>query len=366
MIEYFSVKKSLIIGIGLGLFSLPSIAEQTADLTKTTSAKAVLDIDYLPQQPESFVWSPVFQSAWNNLNKELGGKPLSIKPANALMDKLDHSSLDLKTIIPHDVFASFSGKSNKALFIAAEKGFKQKLNLEWKLSKKVPVLGGISAFSALKCHLEFNKAFFNSKGKFMTFTDVNGQTKRVSFFGCEGEQSTYYRPFVKVLHYENNSSYALEIKSKRPKETVVLFMPSTALPLRKAIEQVKGFHNNPLTGKFYEESDPQLHEGDVFISPILSLKCRTNYIKELKGDRYYKNITEPFRIDTAVDHCEFQLNAGGATVSYRSEVSGILGSPVPRQFLFTKPFYVFLWKKNAEAPYFAAWIGDTSAMQLKK
>lgn len=36
---------------------------------------------------------------------------------------------------------------------------------------------------------------------------------------------------------------------------------------------------------------------------------------------------------------------------------------VPRKFVFDRPFFVFLWRDNADWPYFGAWIGDDSALE---
>jgi len=37
--------------------------------------------------------------------------------------------------------------------------------------------------------------------------------------------------------------------------------------------------------------------------------------------------------------------------------------PPPRDFIFDRPFFVFLWRDGAEWPYFGAWIGDASALR---
>jgi hypothetical protein len=36
--------------------------------------------------------------------------------------------------------------------------------------------------------------------------------------------------------------------------------------------------------------------------------------------------------------------------------------PVPRRFIYDRPFFVFLWREHAEWPYLGVWIGDASAL----
>jgi hypothetical protein len=53
-------------------------------------------------------------------------------------------------------------------------------------------------------------------------------------------------------------------------------------------------------------------------------------------------------------------------VDVLGEVEPFAGGPppnVPRRFVYDRPFFLFLWRDQAEWPYFGAWIGDDSAMQ---
>jgi hypothetical protein len=77
----------------------------------------------------------------------------------------------------------------------------------------------------------------------------------------------------------------------------------------------------------------------------------------------------PLELVQASQLTRFQLHEKGATV--HSEVTLLAvpfggdhsPPPIPRKFIYDRPFFVFLWRKGAEWPYFGAWIGNTDAME---
>lgn len=63
----------------------------------------------------------------------------------------------------------------------------------------------------------------------------------------------------------------------------------------------------------------------------------------------------------------FNLHERGAEL--RVEVSGGADPfggpppPPPRRFAYDRPFFVFLWRDEAEWPYFGAWVGDATTLK---
>ena len=39
---------------------------------------------------------------------------------------------------------------------------------------------------------------------------------------------------------------------------------------------------------------------------------------------------------------------------------------IPRVFRYDRPFFVFLWRRDSEWPYFGAWIGNAEVMEAFK
>ena len=105
--------------------------------------------------------------------------------------------------------------------------------------------------------------------------------------------------------------------------------------------------------------------------PHLKLEAIADFTPELQGARTFKDIDVPWQITKAEQRTRFELHEKGARVEVRVEGGDDpFGGPpepprlVPRRFVYDRPFFVFLWRDQAEWPYFAAWIGDASTMDL--
>jgi hypothetical protein len=111
-------------------------------------------------------------------------------------------------------------------------------------------------------------------------------------------------------------------------------------------------------------NDCVFHTGDEIQIPYVTLESTTDLTSHFGGVRYHgkKGKQElPWSITQAEQLTRFQLHEKGARV--RVEVPGeaaFAGPPptVPRRFLYDRPFFVCLWREQAEWPYFGAWIGD--------
>ena len=91
---------------------------------------------------------------------------------------------------------------------------------------------------------------------------------------------------------------------------------------------------------------------------------------ELKSSlRYHRDRPLPWKLYRVEQITRFDLHEEGARVRVETgfEAKPFSGLPpppaIPRNFIYDRPFFVFLWRDKAEWPYFGAWIGDTSALK---
>lgn len=86
-----------------------------------------------------------------------------------------------------------------------------------------------------------------------------------------------------------------------------------------------------------------LNQEVEFFSPFYkSLKLPMEF---LRLDRILR---PPVRVETSMDADLF----GSMSDDY-----------LPRKFHYDRPFFVFLWRKDAEWPYFGVWLGDAKALR---
>lgn len=122
--------------------------------------------------------------------------------------------------------------------------------------------------------------------------------------------------------------------------------------------------NEALPGNW---DDRLLHERDEVRVPYVFLDVRDDLAGELRGGRYYGKPGDPWTVGRAEQRTRFELYEKGARVRVEGSIGldPFAGKPstVPRRFHFDRPFFVFLWREEAEWPYLGAWIGDTSALR---
>ena len=226
----------------------------------------------------------------------------------------------------------------------------------------------MALFGLLDRDVEFLTPFFKSVKIPMEF----GQEKTaVRFFGTKGELSDGYGETVKVLAYRPvDGSHALEVSCKGTDDKVIFYRPPAGQDFATACRWLREWRrtfqwNKELPGTW---NDRLLHETDEVRVPYVSLDLVEDFTGKLSGDRFYEQNGVPWRIHRAEQVTRFELHEKGAKVRVETSMEvgpfgSISESFVPRKFHYDRPFFVFLWREEAEWPYFGAWIGDGSALR---
>lgn len=317
---------------------------------------------------KTVVWSPLFQATWDKMNETIGGKPKKIEPPNELMTKLDTFVWEPEKIMPEGGWQTWSGP--------ATKDFLDRVNTEsikltgedkgpFKLDNYSPRV--IACFGLLNREVEFEKAFYKSTKVPMQF---GNEKTAVRFFGIKGRESGDYGKSVKVLAYRpKDGSHALEISCKEIDDKVILYMPPKSQNFDTACNWIREWRKAfaPDEKTTDDWNDRYLHAEDEVIVPYVSFKTETDLKQDLVGDRFYGRPDDPWTILAAIQNTKFDLYEKGARV--RVEVTllsepfgGPVHQPIPRKFIYDRPFFVFLWRENVEWPYLGVWVADDSVL----
>jgi hypothetical protein len=329
-----------------------------------------------PEQPfpagRTVVWSPLFQAAWDQLKTWHGGPAQKVDPPNPLIAKLDGFRWDSAKVMPAGGWGAWAITARPASLDEVNAEAAKLLGL-----RKGPFTlandDGLSFYGVLARSVEFHDAFHRSRKKPLSFTTAAGP-KDVHFFGSSGETSAGYGESVRVLAWRPiDKSHALQIRGKVDDDTVILYLPPTGQDFATACRWLRTWR-----GQYRQEperagawDDVGLHEKDVVQVPYLKFDAVADFTPQLQGSRTFKGIDVPWQITKAEQRTRFELHEKGARVEVTVEGGDDpFGGPpepprlVPRAFIYDRPFFVFLWRDKADWPYFGAWIGDASAMEV--
>jgi len=325
-----------------------------------------------PENNKTLIWSPLFQATWDAMNSHLGGKPIKITPESEIMTKLDTFKWKPDTVLPTGHWKTWAAEANnefikkvneEASEILGEKGEHFSLNPD-----REP--NSIACFGLLHRNLEFVQPFYRSSKTPMKF---GTKDDKVRFFGSTKETSEEFAHSVKVLAYRPiDKSHAIEISCKDTDEKVIVYLPAKPQEIATACQWIRDWRKNDQTsgGLPGNWDDRQIHKGDEIRIPYITLATKSDLTNQLDSFRIYKN--NPlisWEISKATQFTLFKLHDKGASVTVQAEIDvepfGAAPPPTyPRTFFYNRPFYIFLWRDQAEWPYLAVWVADSSLMEL--
>ena len=315
------------------------------------------------------IWTPTFQAAWDALNQDLGGKPNKVEPPNEVMKLLDGFVWNADASMPKGSWKAWAGPATQA-FVDEVNRQAAEIAMDdqkpFRLATDSP--SSRVAFAMLSRQVTFKKAFLRAKHDAMGF-HAGGKMHPVAYFGLPRKNAATRGEHVRVLAYRPaEHSHAIQIECRENDDAVVLYQPAKQLDFLTACSWLRTwrreqFDAENLSGQW---NDPRIHDMDEIRIPYSNIEVDSDFTSQLTSSRYYEN--GPWRIARAGQISRLKKKKKGAAVEVRSYIAadpfGGVERPiiVPRRFYYDRPFFVFLWRTNAEWPYFGAWIGDDSTL----
>ncbi len=340
---------------------VPTFAGDSSQLEQT----AVVPTLDTPSPPgRNVIWCSSFQLAWNEIRDHVIGAPLQVMDAQPLADRLNNGLHRASDLEPRSVYAA-GGWTHKGIIDRIEKDVTARFP-----KRQLPDFsahhgtGGILAYSYLTAHVPFEHPF-RPIDEGVTFTDSQGAETHVAGFGLWQAFLSRYesiREQVEVLyvlpeepeHFWGTKEYALDLcRHTRPYQVVIAAVePKASLAetydhVQRGIEH---FRNQPNYDhhRWFHDSD-ELEVPDVF--------CRIDHrFTELIG-KLVANVGMP--IVEALQTIEFRLDRSGALLESEALVDI---SALPREFLFNRPFLIYMKKRDADRPFFVLWVDNAELL----
>lgn len=327
---------------------------------------------------DTAVWTPVFQAAWEAADRAVGAE--LIESGSEAAKRLDDFEWKPDEVLPPDRWRVWSGLATPALHREAAVGAREMLGgaavvfpeIEGRRNGEGEVVT-TAAYALLDVDMRYFRPLYRSKERGMIFTDAGGEAGSVHFFGVRGAASERFSR-IRVLH-RSEKSHALQIPATNSEVLgdLVLYLPEEPEDFEAAFSRVRTWRKewveklNERSRHWYGENDPGFHKQDELRVPYVRFRSSSDFSESLTGWRRYRGKPLPYKVVEAWQKVDFLLGEKGAEVRVIAgaglEPFGEPPKPFPRKFFFDRPFFVMLWREEAERPYFAAWVGAREAMK---
>ncbi len=336
-----------------------------ADSNSLERTVIVPTLDTPRPRGKNVIWCSSFQLAWNEIRDNVIGAPLEVIGAEETANRLNEAQQSARDLEPDSYYAK-GGWIQNGIIDTIEKEMAAKFP-----SYELPDFNdyndpaGILAYSYLVANVPFEHPF-RQLDKGLTFTDYRDVETQVGGFGLwEAWLSAYerMRQQIEILHYRELESpdrgwrfteLAVDLcKGSKPYQ-VVLAMVVPKDILAETVAYVQRGAEEFKRQRYYQE-ERQFHESDVLRVPEMFWRIDHRF-SELIGTRVV-NVGVP--IVEAKQAIEFRLDRSGAMLE--SEALLAMGA-AGRDFVFDRPFLVYMKKRGAKQPFFVMWVDNAELL----
>jgi hypothetical protein len=320
---------------------------------------------------KNVIWCSSFQLAWNELKDKVVHAPLQVVGAEEIAARLNAAPQSTSDLEPSSFYVA-GGRIGDGIVDKIKKEMAKKFP-----SRQLPDLqkyadepAGLLAYSYLSAQVPFKYPFRQVERPFL-FADSSGGETAVEAFGVWNYSSRYdkIRKQVEVMYYRRGSNrranaegpqtteYVLDLcKDSQPYQIVVALVEPRDL-LAETLEyirrQVEGFQKGQ-----YTRLETQLKNVDEVEIPEMVWRIDHPF-QELIG-KTVSNVGLP--IVGALQTMEFRLDRTGVVLESDTRL-GV--AALPREFVFNRPFLVYMQKRGAQQPFFVMWVDNAELLTRK-
>ena len=164
---------------------------------------------------------------------------------------------------------------------------------------------------------------------------------------------------VTILDYVSNDDFVVQLTPTGPRDEIVLAKIAPNKTLEETVAAVRRRIGQPTPGL----RERRLFSAESLVIPKLSANVERRY-SEIK-DLYLVGVD--LYVADALQVIRFRLDETGARLESEVALSFDDGheptQPGQRMFIFDRPFLIYLIERDADQPYFAAWIANTELME---
>ena len=364
------------IGLGSHLVQRTEYANRTETFSgSSASLKQTVIVPTLdsPCPPnKNIIWCSSFQLAWNEVRDKVIGAPLQVVGAEETADRLNQAGQSTSDLEARSFYAA-GGRIGEGIINKIKKDMAVKFP-----SHPLPDLDkyeggptdrGILAYSYLTANVPFKYSFRQVEEgfSFMDSARIGTQVAGFGLWDAHRPQYTGIREQVEILYAEEKDrdhpwelgEYALDLCIHSWPYQVVVAMVAPKGSLAQTLEYVRLRTNEFQNSRNYKWAK-SLQETDVVRIPEMCWKIDHRFLELI--DKVVSNANPAMPIVEAMQTIEFRLDRSGAML--KSEAVLAIKA-IPREFLFDRPFLVYMQKREVEQPFFVMWVDNAELLTRK-
>lgn len=313
------------------------------------------------------IWCATLAMAWNMLAEDVIGETIVMPDAGEAAELLNNTRVGEEVIDPETYYAT-AGMATGELIEQIGSEMADRFP-----EVTLPAMQPSESFliySYLAVIMNFPNPYEVLEYG-MRFTDSAGSRTYVNGFGIgpddEGADADDIRAQIGVLFYyhdeedpESVDEFAVDLWVDSSPYQIVL-----ACFERRESMAATFDHVMELAGEFPEgEEYRSFHDDDTLKAPDLWWKISHHY-EEIENRPLHNESFAGHFIADALQNIEFKLDRKGVILRVETVFLGAgSAGPVPtaRDFIFNRPYLIYLKKRDADHPVFAMWIDNTELL----
>jgi hypothetical protein len=178
-------------------------------------------------------------------------------------------------------------------------------------------------------------------------------------FKLSSERDQQIERQVTILDYRSDDDFILTLNATSQRDQIVLAKIEPQATLQETIAAVQTrIEQSPL-----KEWARTVGGFESVVVPVISVGVERRYTELI--DRGIQNAGwEGYAVSEARQGIRFRLDEYGARVESDSTKGwASAASMEPRQFVFDKPFLIYLKEQSSQSPYFALWVETPEVLE---
>jgi hypothetical protein len=340
---------------------------RTADLPALAPAEEFPNTDVLPYtggpitQGRNYLYCGTFQLAWNEMQQQIVKAPIELEGNPPMADFLNQGRFQ-KPDLSAESFLAMAGSVDKGIVGEIRQAMAEKFPSAAMEAPEPPEDTVFYAYAYLEKALAFREAFdrlpepllFHSGGKEFPVAGFGFRDFEVS-----SERDVQIEKQATILDYRGDGDFILALNTTSDRDQIVL----AKIPPQKTLQETIAAVQARIEQSQLEEWNCRVQASESLLIPIVRVGVKRRYTELI--DRHLRNSGwERYYVADARQGIRFRLDEYGARLE--SDSSFGVGSKMPeqpRQFVFDRPFLVYLKEQSSERPYFALWVGTPEVLE---